>query len=52
MTSLNIENQSIGSNYNERIDIVNSEGLPTGNSELKSIIHTKGYYHNTAHVWF
>ena len=36
----------------EQIDIVNKDGRKTGQSELKSIIHTKGYYHNTAHVWF
>jgi isopentenyl-diphosphate delta-isomerase len=36
----------------EYIDIVTKEGKPTGKSELKSIIHQKGYYHHTAHVWF
>jgi len=36
----------------ERIDIVNKDGSSTGRSDLKSIIHKKGYYHNTAHVWF
>ncbi|WP_452221300.1 NUDIX hydrolase [Lacinutrix salivirga] len=36
----------------ERIDIVTKTGEPTGTSALKSEIHTKGYYHNTAHVWF
>ena len=35
----------------EYIDIVTKEGLPTGRSALKSDVHTKGYYHNTAHVW-
>jgi isopentenyldiphosphate isomerase len=35
----------------EYIDIVTKEGLPTGKSALKTEIHTKGYYHNTAHVW-
>lgn len=35
----------------EYIDIVDAEGKPTGKSELKSIIHTKGYYHHTAHIW-
>ncbi|AUP81118.1 NUDIX hydrolase [Flavivirga eckloniae] len=35
----------------EYIDIVTKEGKPTGKSELKSIIHQKGYYHNTAHIW-
>ncbi|GAA3590075.1 NUDIX domain-containing protein [Flavivirga amylovorans] len=36
----------------EYIDIVTKEGKPIGRSELKSIIHQKGYYHNTAHIWF
>jgi isopentenyldiphosphate isomerase len=36
----------------EFIDIVDTNGNPTGKSELKSIIHQKGYYHNTAHIWF
>ena len=36
----------------EYIDIVDIHGNPTGKSELKSIIHQKGYYHHTAHVWF
>ena len=35
----------------EYIDIVTKEGVLTGKSALKSEIHTKGYYHNTAHVW-
>lgn len=35
----------------EYIDIVTKEGKPTGKSELKSIIHQKGYYHHTAHLW-
>lgn len=36
----------------ELIDIVDENGKPTGKSELKSVIHTKGYYHHTAHIWF
>ncbi|WOD43627.1 NUDIX hydrolase [Hwangdonia lutea] len=36
----------------EYIDILNANGKPTGKSALKSVIHQKGYYHNTAHVWF
>ncbi|WP_034044788.1 NUDIX hydrolase [Wocania ichthyoenteri] len=36
----------------EFIDIVTKQGKPTGKSALKSIIHQKGYYHNTAHIWF
>lgn len=35
----------------ERIDIVDENGQPTGISALKSEIHAKGYYHNTAHLW-
>lgn len=35
----------------EYIDIVTKEGKPTGKNALKSEIHSKGYYHNTAHVW-
>lgn len=37
---------------NEYIDIVDISGKPTGRSAPKSIIHAKGYYHHTAHVWF
>lgn len=36
----------------ELIDIVDANGNPTGESELKSVIHKKGLYHNTAHIWF
>ncbi|WGD34307.1 NUDIX domain-containing protein [Olleya sp. YS] len=36
----------------EYIDIVTKTGKPTGQSALKSVIHKKGYYHNTAHIWF
>lgn len=36
----------------EYIDIVTKDGEPTGKSELKSVIHQKGYYHHTAHIWF
>ena len=36
----------------ELIDILNKEGKPTGQTAFKSEIHSKGYYHNTAHVWF
>ena len=35
----------------EYLDIVDKNGIPTGKSELKSVIHHEGYYHNTAHVW-
>lgn len=37
---------------NELIDILTKEGNPTGKSCPKSEIHSQGYYHNTAHVWF
>ncbi|WP_034058123.1 NUDIX hydrolase [Lacinutrix jangbogonensis] len=36
----------------EYIDIVTKTGKPTGKTAAKSIIHSKGYYHNTAHIWF
>ena len=36
----------------EHIDIITKDGKPTGKTALKSIIHSKGFYHNTAHVWF
>ncbi|MEN3324570.1 NUDIX domain-containing protein [Mariniflexile soesokkakense] len=36
----------------EYIDIVDKHGNPTGTSDLKSVIHQKGYFHHTAHVWF
>lgn len=37
---------------NELIEIITLEGKPTGKSALKSEIHAKGHYHNTAHIWF
>lgn len=36
----------------EYIDIVTEFGKLTGRKTLKSDIHAKGYYHNTAHIWF
>lgn len=36
----------------EYIDIVTKTGEQTGKSALKSEIHSKGHYHNTAHIWF
>jgi isopentenyldiphosphate isomerase len=36
----------------EFIDIITKDGEPTGKTALKSEIHSKGYYHNTAHIWF
>tara|TARA_R110002167_G_scaffold147028_1_gene338988 strand:- start:3232 stop:3783 length:552 start_codon:yes stop_codon:yes gene_type:complete len=35
----------------EYIDIVTEDGKLTGRKTLKSDIHSKGYFHNTAHVW-
>ena len=35
----------------ERIDIVTKDGKPTGKTALKSVIHSEGHYHNTAHLW-
>jgi len=34
------------------IDILTAEGLPTGNTALKSEAHKKGWFHATAHIWF
>ena len=36
----------------EYIEILNADGSSTGKSCLKSEIHMKGHYHNTAHVWY
>ena len=36
----------------EYIDIVDENGKPLGTSALKSVIHQKGYFHHTAHIWF
>lgn len=36
----------------EYIDIVTKDGKATGTSAMKSIIHSKGHFHNTAHIWF
>lgn len=35
----------------EYIDIVRSDGEPTGYIALKSEAHKKGWYHNTIHLW-
>ncbi|WP_203255671.1 NUDIX hydrolase [Hyunsoonleella ulvae] len=35
----------------EFIDVATKEGKLTGRRELKSIIHNKGLYHHTAHIW-
>ena len=36
----------------ETIDILTSEGKPTGKTALKSEAHKLGLYHQTIHVWF
>lgn len=36
---------------NELIDILDSEGKPTGQSCLKSVAHQNGYFHATVHIW-
>ncbi|AUS06443.1 NUDIX hydrolase [Pseudotamlana carrageenivorans] len=36
----------------ELIDITDKNGKLLGVSELKSVIHQKGLYHHTAHIWF
>ena len=35
----------------EFIDILTTEGLPTGNTALKSEAHKNGWFHATAHIW-
>ncbi|MFS4481419.1 NUDIX hydrolase [Hyunsoonleella sp. 2307UL5-6] len=35
----------------EYIDVATQDGKLTGKRELKSVIHKKGLYHHTAHVW-
>ncbi|HRV55626.1 MAG TPA: NUDIX domain-containing protein, partial [Mangrovimonas sp.] len=36
----------------EYLDILDKTGKPLGESYLKSVVHQKGYYHNTVHIWF
>lgn len=36
----------------ERIDIVNSKGEPTGNTCMKSYAHQNGILHASVHIWF
>lgn len=36
----------------EYIDILNADGSATGKSCLKSEIHSEGFFHDTAHVWY
>jgi len=35
----------------EVIEILDSNGLPTGEIETKEAIHQNGYWHKTVHVW-
>lgn len=35
----------------ELIDVLTSDGKPTGKTALKSEVHKKGLYHATVHVW-
>ena len=35
----------------EWLDIVDANGIPTGQTALKSEIHKNGWYHNTIHLW-
>ena len=35
----------------EYIDLANEQGKFIGRKELKSVIHQKGHYHHTAHIW-
>ena len=35
----------------ELIDVITEEGALTGESKNKNEIHTKGYWHRTAHIW-
>lgn len=35
----------------ELIDIVNSQGIPTGNTCLKSFAHQNGILHASVHIW-
>ena len=36
----------------ELIDILDSDGTPTGKTAMKSEAHRKGLFHPTVHVWF
>lgn len=35
----------------ELLDILTSEGKPTGKTALKSEAHKKGWFHTTVHIW-
>ncbi len=36
----------------ELVDILDDQGMPTGQTALKSEAHLKGLFHPTVHVWF
>lgn len=36
----------------ELVDILDSDGRPTGKTCLKSVAHLNGYFHPTVHLWF
>ena len=36
----------------ELIDILTSDGTPTGQRATRTEVHTKGLWHRTVHVWF
>lgn len=35
----------------EYLDIVDEKGCPTGQKEKREVIHSKGLWHRTSHVW-
>lgn len=36
----------------EHLDILDRHGNPLGESHPKSLVHQRGFYHNTVHIWF
>lgn len=36
----------------ERVDILDANGKPTGRQALKSEAHQQGWFHPTVHIWF
>jgi len=36
----------------EYLDIVDENGNPTGEKELRSVVHEKGLWHRTVHIYF
>lgn len=37
---------------NEHLDIVDENNQPTGKAELRSVVHAKGLWHRTVHIYF